>query len=374
MPFALSWVDHDQEARDRAEKVLALLGEREARDELGLGPIRDSLSDLLFPGTSTLQTRLRYFLIVPWVYRVLEEEKVAGGTTWRNGRDLELTVAEHLRDTSETGVFGKLAGRRLQKLPSSVYWTGLGTWGLRHDSVGRNGSSQWHRGLPARPRRFPQIDTLGLTALEAEYLQDRVRQSVPDSLLAHLFLRAEPARCRFAWQHPDYAEFPDIHQVELNHARLFSEVIYGAPLVYNLLLAKRAHREELIARYHKRLETWSVELDRTALENWSVDDFWLTVSRRRPINPGAQAFVNGWIELARTGALDVASQGIPTNDSDPARLVRRREKALKRERSRFRNRRLLDQWSGGAGVYRMSYRWNIVRAYLRELAAGLAQG
>ena len=43
MSFALSWVDHDQEARNRVEKILALLNEREARDELGLGPIRDSL-------------------------------------------------------------------------------------------------------------------------------------------------------------------------------------------------------------------------------------------------------------------------------------------------------------------------------------------
>lgn len=370
MSFTLSWVDHDQEARDRAEKVLALLGEREARDELGLGPIRDSLSDLLFPGTSTIQTRLRYFLIVPWIYRVLEEEGVAGAELWRKGRDLELEVSEHLCATSEAGVFGKIAGRRLKRLPSSVYWLGLGTWGLRHDSGGQNGSSRWHRGLPPRPDEFPQLDTLALTAVEAEYLQERVRQSVPDSLLAHLFLLARPAECSFAWAHPDCCEFPEVHRATLKHARLFSEVIYGAPLLYNLLLARCAQRR--IADYQQKLKNWSDRLG--SIDDWSMEDFWFTVRRRRRINQGAQDFVNRWIDLVRTGALDIARHGFPTDNSGPARLVRRREKALKRERSRFLNRGLLDQWDGGAGVYRMGYRWSNVRGYLRELAAALGQG
>ncbi len=374
MPFALSWVDHDQEARDRAEKVLALLGEREARDELGLGPIRDSLSDLLFPGTSTIQTRLRYFLIVPWVYRTLEDEGIADDEVPNKGRDLELKVSAHLRATSEAGVFGRRAGRRLRRLPSSVYWLGLGTWGLRNDSGGQNGESRWHQGIPAAPSGFPKIDTLKLTAAEAEYIQDRVAQSIPKSLLAHLFLLARPAKCDFAWKHPDYAGFCRIHRDVLEHARLFSEVIYGAPLLYNLLLARRAQREDKATEYRMELETWALGLDRTALDNWSVEDFWSTVRRRRRINPSAYGFVNQWIELARSSALDVERHGLPADDSASARLVRRREKTLKRERSRFLNRRLLDQWGGAAGVYRMDYRWNNVRDYLRELAAGLGQG
>ena len=374
MPFALSWVDHDQEARNRVQKVLALLEERESRDELGLGQIRDSLSDLLFPGTSTVQTRLRYFLIVPWVYRALEEEGVAGGEIWARGRDLELEVAEHLRGTGEAGVFGRRAGRRLRRLPSSVYWVGLGSWGLLRGAGGQGGSSIWHQGLPARPPGFPRLRTLALDSAEAEYLQDRVTQSVPDSLLAHLFLIARPAKCRFAWQHPDYAGFPAAHKAALEHARLFSEVIYGAPLLYNLLLARLAQGKDRIAEYQDALEKWSADLDRTALDSWSLSDFWSTVRRRRRINHGALQFVNRWIDHARSGALDVREHGVPADDSAPARLVRKREQALKRERSRFRNRRMLDQWNGGAGVYRTDYRWYKVRAYLRELAAGLGQG
>ncbi|MDE0083355.1 MAG: DUF6361 family protein [Gammaproteobacteria bacterium] len=371
MPFSLGWVDHDQGARDRIHEILAHLREPGVRDELGIGTIRDSFASLLFPGTSTVQTRLRYFLIVPWVYRSLEEGGAVGGEIWRMGEELEREVAKHLALTREKGVIGKRGGRRLA---SSVYWTGLGAWGLRHEPGGRNGSSIWHRGLPLRPSGFPEFDTLALTAREAEYIRDRVAQAVPGSLLAHLFLHPRSVKCGFAWEHPDYEGFSSSHKETLQHARLFSEVIDGALLLYSLLLARRAGREEKVGEYQLKLETWSTRLDGEALRNWSLPDFWMTVRRGRRINPSAQHFVGRWIDYAKSGALNAANHGFPGDNSAPARLVRRREKALKRLRSRFSNQRMLDEWNGGSGVYRMGYRWYKVRGYLDELVAGLSRG
>lgn len=74
----MSWLDHDSEARERNMRVLAMLGERDRRDELGLGSIREDLAELLFPGTSTIQTRLRYMFFVPWVYQEVESELARG--------------------------------------------------------------------------------------------------------------------------------------------------------------------------------------------------------------------------------------------------------------------------------------------------------
>ena len=56
---SLAWIDFDEAERQRAQRIMALFQERESRDELGLGGIRDSIADHLFPGTSTIQTRLR---------------------------------------------------------------------------------------------------------------------------------------------------------------------------------------------------------------------------------------------------------------------------------------------------------------------------
>ena len=44
----------------------------DTRDELGIGSVRDAFADMLFPGTSTIMTRARYFLLVPWTYQRLE--------------------------------------------------------------------------------------------------------------------------------------------------------------------------------------------------------------------------------------------------------------------------------------------------------------
>jgi len=47
--------------------VVDLFRERDTVDEIGVGAIRHTISDILFPGTSTLHTRIRYVLFVPWL-------------------------------------------------------------------------------------------------------------------------------------------------------------------------------------------------------------------------------------------------------------------------------------------------------------------
>ena len=44
-----------------------LLSEQGAVDELGTGIVRDAFANYFFPGTSTIQTRAKYFLIVPYL-------------------------------------------------------------------------------------------------------------------------------------------------------------------------------------------------------------------------------------------------------------------------------------------------------------------
>jgi hypothetical protein len=65
MQPTFAWLDLNAAERERTQCILALFEERETRGELGLGAIRDSFADHLFPGTSTIQTRLRYLFFVP---------------------------------------------------------------------------------------------------------------------------------------------------------------------------------------------------------------------------------------------------------------------------------------------------------------------
>ena len=63
----LGWIDFSKEDRDKVHDVMNLLQEQGAVDELGIGLVRDAFANYFFPGTSTVQTRAKYFLIVPYL-------------------------------------------------------------------------------------------------------------------------------------------------------------------------------------------------------------------------------------------------------------------------------------------------------------------
>ena len=98
---SLSWIVFDEVERQRARRIMALFEERESRDELGLGPIRDSIADHLFPGTSTIQTRVRYMLFVPWIYTMAEEMDVSPERLVQAARNLEINLIDALRAGGE---------------------------------------------------------------------------------------------------------------------------------------------------------------------------------------------------------------------------------------------------------------------------------
>lgn len=65
------FVSFNQEALNRANKVMKLLQGQGAIDELGLGRIRNAFSNTMFPGMSVLQTHAKYFLLMPALYSFL---------------------------------------------------------------------------------------------------------------------------------------------------------------------------------------------------------------------------------------------------------------------------------------------------------------
>lgn len=402
MPSLLAWVDHDSEARDRTLRILALFQERESRDELGLGGVRDSFADQLFPGTSTIQTRLRYMLIVPWIYMGLEEERIPASEFAQRADTAERNLIEPLMASDDlAGVFGRTAGRRVKRLPSSVYWAGLGAWGIRtvpysqdeyHRRIGevyrardaaeqkagertRRGDDRevtelagqtWHPRIPGPPKGFPDEIDFALTREEAGFLLDRIHFSHPDSLLSHLARNCEPADVEAPWLHPDYAGFSPAQKELLHHARLFSEVMHGASLVYNILLAELRNWADRIDEHRQAFEEWHQGLAHKEVADWDLARLWsLTMDHGHTITARTRAFVESWARMIKDGSLDLA------DDESARRTIQVRETSLKRARSRFRNQRALDQWGGRSGVGRLLYRWPNVSILLEDLYRGL---
>lgn len=110
MASTFTWLDYSEKERQRMLDILSTFKEHETRDELGIGVIRDAFSDMLFPGTSVIQTRARYFLFVPWIYKSLEEKKVLSSKIERRARDEEVRLIYALLESNDTnGVIGKEA-------------------------------------------------------------------------------------------------------------------------------------------------------------------------------------------------------------------------------------------------------------------------
>jgi hypothetical protein len=402
MTSFFAWLDHSEHERRRMLDVIDLFREQETRDELGLGTIRDAFADQLFPGTSTIQTRARYFLFIPWIYRTLEGKRITSGEIVQRARRDEVSLINALAESADRdGVIGIEARDRLKRLPSAVYWQGLGVWGIRtfpgsqdqyHRAFDRLPSKNelelrnddnepvegrirrnWDPRLPPMPSSFPQGAAFPLSRNEAEYLRDRIAARCGQSLLAWLVDRGvawEPTA--FPWQHPQYASFPDRVRELLQHARNFSETTVGAAWLYNLMLAETSGRGDDKAHYRERLGEWASML--AARENfvrsWDESRFWeLARVGGARIGLGTQSFVSRWLALSRQEGFAATAADEPS----ARQLIHTRERDLKGGQARLDNRSALDRWSGAAGAGQISYRWAKSQGIVLDILRGLAE-
>lgn len=399
MPSSFAWLDFSESDRQRALDVVDLFREKGTVDELGIGTIRDAIADLLFPGTSTIMTRAKYYLLIPWVYRRLEEKKTSSSEVAKVARQDEIaTIAALIASGESRGVIGIDAGERLKRLPSTVYWQSLGTLGIRRfpksiehyhralDSFYRRGdvlrgddkhviaggsSHRWDPALPKAPQGFPRASmSLALTPQEATYLRERIIQSAPASLFAYLVnVPFDDSEFRYPWDHPGQTSFPARNRDELRHARNFAEVMHGAALLYNLMLAQKNTDDDRVEGYKARLSEWMSDVDKRQAElvAWKQDDFWTMVTVNGARIPHAtRVFVMHWLTKVIGKDLKALVKARTTRD-----FITTREKAMKGRLSRLDSPRSLN-WGGASSAERLDYRWNRpVRAILADIRAPL---
>ena len=195
-----------QIARSDVSKAAALLkgDELGVRDEIGFLTLHQGFADRLFPGTSVLQTRLRYALFVPWQIEDLEQARSGGLPAEQRLKRAERNLVIRLKDAGQ-GVIG-LRSERYEPAqpPSTIYWTALRLWGIlnssapeawpgrgevlaRIDGGGSWGDEQTAEGAAIRPDSTffalpPRTDnwegdaplSLRLTTGERKYLTDRI--------------------------------------------------------------------------------------------------------------------------------------------------------------------------------------------------------
>lgn len=391
----IAWLDSTPEHQRAAREIVNLFAQRESRDELGIGQIRDALSDVLFPGTSTLHTRARYFLFIPWCYTEGSARGSSGNQLKARGKQQERELISVLKQqvASESGLIGVRAGAGLKNLPSALYWSGMQQYGIvgrgtdaeslgslakqvveGATEVAERPTSQWRQDIPTPPgESFPAGLTGGfdLSPDEADWLRERITSTSGDSVLAHMVSSEDVWDADYPWLQISGKDFPI-----MEHAELFSGLLNGASLLYNLLIAEEydadphlTRLENMTDEYRTKIDTWHATFLANAghrVAAWDTFNFWHLVTETNPnISHQTRTFINVWLERVR--GLPPASR---LYDSDALRdWVRMREKR-KGKQSRLLNPKMRATWSGAAGTGRLDYRWGTVKTIVGDIQRG----
>ena len=292
----IGFIDYSKDERNKILSTLKLLGEQTALDELGIGVIRDAYADLLFPGVSTLQTRAKYFVIIPYLFQeafeLAEKGKLCSGREmmqWLHTTEDKLVeTLVHNSGSGANGIIGSVAlkqKRSVKMRPSAIYWSGLRTFGilrnehlslsaacaatvqiakkkseaeLKKDGESFDDLTAANVGttlfLPLHPDSLWEKNAqIVLTGKEAAFLESCITRSVMtrDSLLA--FLIKNRTVCN------SFADIPvNILPPHLQRDYLlayeFSHFIYGAHVRYNVIYSNGTD-EAMTSEFH----TWRRE-------------------------------------------------------------------------------------------------------------------
>ncbi|NLA05593.1 MAG: hypothetical protein GX881_07785 [Firmicutes bacterium] len=402
MPSHFGWVDFAEDDRRRMIDVVKMFQEQETLDELGVGTIRDAFSEYFFPGTSTIQTRARYMLFIPWIYMELEKKRFSGAEMERRARADEIKLIRALLRSEDTeGVIGKEALEKLRRLASSTYWAGLYSWKIRlfpgtqseyhrhleqyyrkkRDLLKTDDNEpttmlreNWDPNLPGPPEKLLKYAELALTGDEAIYLRERVLTEHPESLLSHFLSAAALENSAYLWEQPLISSLPFLLQKAVAHARNFSKVFYGAAILYNLMLARKSERQDLVERYEAQLGEWaaSMQARRAELERWYErrDEFWALEFLFQSVPRLTVDFVNSWLRRV----FEEGSFAAMVDNVQAQSLIRNRERFLKGARAKLENPKALAAWGGASGNYRLGFRWNNAKRIIADIHDGLNRG
>lgn len=417
----LQWLDFSPTEREDVLTLLESQKDKSTIDELGLGLVRDAISDHLFPGLSTIQTRARYFLFVAWLLRDLEHGNVQDDRLVLTLRQREIQLIKALLSTEgetgearHAGLIGRDSVDSTKRLPSVIYWSGIRRLGIyqgagslqeylsdlpdlrRHRrrrgasaeneeaSDGNLGATTWDPDLPTAEADYLTKTSFDLTREEARYLKEKVlslRTSSGQVCLLQWMVRhldtATVAALEAPWSLLDdtgqWPALPTSLNAELTHAHHFSLCTRALTAVYTRLLAARrrdldlGHYDDLLADALSGLAEHA-----SALQAWYADlpAFWRWISQVNPRLQRDRPFIEEWLRL-------LADQGF--SGAHPAALLstqierwmQERERRLKGALARMGNPPVLQRWSAPESLGLTTYRWRTARDIVIDILTGL---
>lgn len=392
----LGWVDFSREDREKVLDVMNLLQEQGAVDEIGIGLVRDAFANLFFPGTSTVQTVAKYFLIVPYV---LKE-----ATEGRYGNDLNKILRRIDQEEKECGKLlmkncpgeDGIIGRRVlpknwvARKPSNIYWNGIRTYGIctqdltipellkasiilqaqkKSTALGNKGDDitdserdDADAGRDMTTQLFSVPDdyyadwrnnlSIHLTATEAAFLRKMIETSVSTSLLGYL-LRNSIGVTKYDSFEAIYEDLGAAVPAELARAMKlacdFNRLVYTARVRYNYILSA-GQNEDAVAE-------WAyIEEYMQHMMSVDVDDVLQTL---HITNFRLRRFLTSFKVALLAGDLDAADKALIDREVE----IKTRSRAKLCKRDDYAN----DTWIGGRYL---DYRFSSAKRIITDIYRG----
>ena len=421
MTSKIGWIDFSPLHRERVKSFIELMEEGGVQDELGVGTIRDAMSNKLFPGFSTLHTRAKYFFITPYILldKERKQRKSESGKDYFNRVEIEtnntiIKFYDSCKERKEESYFGKFKKDGvLKRQPSEIYWNGITTLRLvnydgtldqllrdKHSTIeellscNQGDDTVKEQGENNKPRVVDAGSADGwienitekgltLTSVEAQILRDRLIKHTPNSLPTELLTNDE------VWEVYKAAAYKDKGNEQITNALInfvekayklveneelrtnlitahdLSLFLYGPHIAYNLRLAEQVKAAESVIQELRDMGiVWLETLEQRMIDykRFDISNCMQDVN----VKPTTRLFLKKVQQL-------ITQQGKRQNiETELCDLVEQQERKNKKNKSRFyklEENRVVDENEKGAwiGLGLINYRYAAALAIMKDI-------
>lgn len=383
----IGFIDFSKEERNKILATLKLLGTQTALDELGIGVIRDAYADILFPGISTIQTRAKYFVLIPYLFqKAMKQNSQNGAQVHKWLTAAEDKLVQTLVDNSEggeNGIIGKRAlgqKRPVKMRPSSIYWNGLRIFEiLRGTGVSLSAACSLTAAASKRKAEltvktdgetfddneavaydsvlfspispeyeFEKEASILLTRKEAEFLAYKISQAALTKNTLLNFLIKNKLRCNSFDEIPE-DKLPVTLRRDYLLARDFSDFIIGAHIRYNIIFSEYKDME--------MEDEWNQWRNAFIIRDFHLDDILSRIS----CNDLTERFCRNFLKLV-----------YQNNVNEIDTLIVHREKQVKGERAKLRKpTEYRFNYDRPVHFYRLDFRFGTAKTIINDIITGL---
>ena len=391
----IGYIHTNKEEQARVMQVVKMLSEPVALDELGIGRLRDAFSDLMFPGISTLQKHMKYFSLLPQLYRKATEKRYnRPSEVHAEIIRLERIMTKNLYDGSEdkrgiTGseVINQNSNNYVKYDPAYIYNSGLQTFEILRNPQIEELIYSTSKQIHSQPKRyksdnednnddtdeksgvyqfcsFPNVNydftvscSTTLTKEDKDFIVDHIlKAKACQGTLLRYIVENEDLPLADSFPGIEANLLPESLRTLQRYATQFSDFMYIIHLRYNCIYSKENGGivdEKILAKFKEELDCYNQK-------GINIDKILSVITLREKSS----------ILFCHECAIHIADKNLQALDE----CIVRRERRIKGTRRKLGNPSYTYDPRYPIHNYKLSFRWETIKTFVDELRKEASNG